>query len=481
MKSSNTKKSLSVNKVNTNINKPIKFENVTISNNFHNVKLVSLSQGKNNNKQSNNNILNNSPTQNITQNSFNIQKINIIGNNYNPNKKSKNNNYLYSNDFMAFTNTNIDGYKTFFNINKSKDKYNFKINTGYIKEEGKKYKNIMNNTLNETKILYSQCWLYEILNLAIRKYPASNIDNREIKNGIENVFNNITNKLMDAVFSKKTDSKYINNELFVLPFLPHVYTNISKELYKDDDLYHKNAEGSKNIHSNFNRKAFISKISLDNIEKKKSYFDEVNTSQNGLNARSKTFLPEKGPKSEAEEVQNSINAFYKSYVKVAQYSSEYCTTKNIPPDIKTKLENQQNIYINDYYQGLAFITLEENFYSLIKSIFGDNLTNAKKFYTEIINKLLSKIKSTQNKKEFFTEYSHHFLVNLIKNSSKNISIVGKEPFMEYIKSPMFFTGSPNVLHGWKIIIELLSENYSEILHDLLVDIEDKNMNRQKKN
>ena len=124
---SNTKKSLSVNKVNTNINKPIKFENVTISNNFHNVKLVSLSQGKNNNKQSNNNILNNSPTQNITQNSFNIQKINIIGNNYNPNKKSKNNNYLYSNDFMAFTNTNIDGYKTFFNINKSKDKYNFKI------------------------------------------------------------------------------------------------------------------------------------------------------------------------------------------------------------------------------------------------------------------------------------------------------------------------------------------------------------------
>jgi len=144
---SNTKKSLSVNKVNNNINKPIKFENVTISNNFHNVKLVSLSQGKNNNKQSNNNILNNSPTQNITQNSFNIQKINIIGNNYNPNKKSKNNNYLYSNDFMAFTNTNIDGYKTFFNINKSKDKYNFKINTGYIKEEGKKYahKNV-NNT-----------------------------------------------------------------------------------------------------------------------------------------------------------------------------------------------------------------------------------------------------------------------------------------------------------------------------------------------
>ena len=53
---------------------------------------------------------------------------------------------------MAFTNTNLDGYKTFFNINKSKDKYNFKINTGYIKEEGKKYKNI-NNTNDYNNII----------------------------------------------------------------------------------------------------------------------------------------------------------------------------------------------------------------------------------------------------------------------------------------------------------------------------------------
>ena len=139
----NTKKSLSMNKVNNNNIKTNKFENVIVSNNFHNVKLVSLSQGKNNKQ--NNNILNN-PIQ-----SFNIQKINIIGNNYNSNKKIKNNT---NNDYTAFTNTNIDGYKTFFNINKSKDKYNFKINTGYFKEEGKKYahKNI-NNTNDYNSII----------------------------------------------------------------------------------------------------------------------------------------------------------------------------------------------------------------------------------------------------------------------------------------------------------------------------------------
>ena len=148
--SNNTKKSLSLNKI-TNSNKMNKFDNVNNSNNFHNVKLVSLSQGKNN-KQNNmmNNNISNSPNQNISQNSFNIQKINII----NSNKKSKNNsiNNLYTKDFMAFTNTNLDGYKTFFNINKSKDKYNFKINTGYIKEEGKKYKNI-NNTNDYNSII----------------------------------------------------------------------------------------------------------------------------------------------------------------------------------------------------------------------------------------------------------------------------------------------------------------------------------------
>ena len=143
-----TKKSLSVNKNNiNNINLKInKNETVSISNSFHNVKLVSLSQGKNNNnnKQSNNNN-NNGPTPNI-----NIQKINILGsnNNSNPNKKSKNNN-LSNNDFMAFTNTNMDGYKTFFNINKSKDKYNFKINQGYIKEEGKKYAHQNKNNTND--------------------------------------------------------------------------------------------------------------------------------------------------------------------------------------------------------------------------------------------------------------------------------------------------------------------------------------------
>ena len=166
----NTKKSLSVNKAQ---NKIAKYQNMTISNNFHNIKLISLSHGKSNQKNNNNNHTNNNTNnnknnndknnndKNNTLNSFNIKKINIYGSNYinnnsnsnlKSNNKNINNNY---NEMLAFANPNMDGYKTFFNINKSKDKYNFKINTGYVKEEGKKYANqninINNNVIDENE------------------------------------------------------------------------------------------------------------------------------------------------------------------------------------------------------------------------------------------------------------------------------------------------------------------------------------------
>ena len=152
----NTKKSLSVNKK----NKVNKFGNMTIyNNNFGNVKLISLSQGKTNQKNNNgnNHTSNNNNIKNSTQNSFNIKKINIYGSNYisnnsNSNIKSnnlKNLNSNYNNDMLGFANSNLDGYKTYFNTNKSKDKYNYNINTGYFKEEGKKYANQNINLNNQ--------------------------------------------------------------------------------------------------------------------------------------------------------------------------------------------------------------------------------------------------------------------------------------------------------------------------------------------
>ena len=128
--------------------------NMTLHDNFHNIKIISFSQGKsklNNNKSNYNNLKSNNSIKNITQNTFNLKKININGSNY---LKSKYNDDKKTNDLTGISFVNLDGYKTFFNINKSKDKYNYKINQGYIKEEGKKYANQninVNNVIDENE------------------------------------------------------------------------------------------------------------------------------------------------------------------------------------------------------------------------------------------------------------------------------------------------------------------------------------------
>jgi hypothetical protein len=69
--------------------------------------------------------------------------------------------------------------------------------------------------------------------LTLYKFPLNTInENTEIKKGLIDIFNNITNKLCDSSFEGKTDSKYVKDKKLVLPFLPHVYYNIIDELYK---------------------------------------------------------------------------------------------------------------------------------------------------------------------------------------------------------------------------------------------------------
>ena len=203
-----TKKSLSVNKT----NKLGKFANMTISNNFHNIKLISLSQGKTNQKKnnlSNNNNINNNTNniKNNTLNSFNIKKINIYESNFinnnsktnvksnNMNKNNNNNNIF--NDLSSFGNTNLDGYKTFFNINKSKDKYNFQINTGYIKEEGRKYAN-QNININNNNIIDENEEYYDLIpNKKKKNISKEHKKNSQLFKYSENYkynFNNFNNK-----------------------------------------------------------------------------------------------------------------------------------------------------------------------------------------------------------------------------------------------------------------------------------------------
>ena len=350
-----------------------------------------------------------------------------------------------------------------------------KKNENEIIEIWKELINIFNYWINGTKILYSYCWMYEILDLASTKFNIQFIDSNQIKTGIENIFNILTNKLIDAVFSDKLDSRYNKENQLVLPFLPHIYTNIVNFLYEDDNLYEKNIEGStikrnkneKNDRIDINNKNNLALL-LDNT-KDDEIFDKrasakrsktIAINQNRLNNNLEVKLDEMSD--------HHISKFYDTYIDYAKSSSEYNKGQN-PKQLASDS-------LNRFYQSLSFIILKENFYSLIKNLFNDNLNIAKKYYTDIINKLLNVIKNeNKTEKKFKIHFANEFLVNLMENTHKNIVSCSKSQLMDYIKSPQLFNCSLRELHGRKNIIEKLRDNYPEILIDLIHDMNDKNI------
>ena len=147
------KKSLSVNK----FIKLNEYQNMTLLNNFPNLMTISLSQGKTNKYNKNNNLSNNISStfysfKNNINNNILPKKVTSLSNNSNSSEKNsmnKKNNYM-----SLLSNNYLGGYKTYFNKNNSNDKYNYDINTKYFKKELKKYnnspiQNYYNNVIDE--------------------------------------------------------------------------------------------------------------------------------------------------------------------------------------------------------------------------------------------------------------------------------------------------------------------------------------------
>ena len=144
------------NKKSSSVNKVIKlndYKQMTLLNNYPSSMTISLSQGKDNklNKTVNNNLNNISTTFysfKNKKNSNNIitNKFASINNSHTVDKNmGKKNKYNY---MSLLPNNYLGGYKTFFNKNKTNDKYNYDINTNYFKEELKKYNNQLQNYYN---------------------------------------------------------------------------------------------------------------------------------------------------------------------------------------------------------------------------------------------------------------------------------------------------------------------------------------------
>ena len=284
--------------------------------------------------------------------------------------------------------------------------YTKEENENDIIEIWKEINNILNNAISNTKILYSFCWMYEIIQLASNKFGLYNIDNREVKNGIESIFSIITNKLLDAIFSDKFDSKYVKMSSLVLPFLPHIYNNIVKILYKNDNLYQKNLEGSNRNKKNKSSKnqgnkndfnLFLSKANSSPIENKLSLKKRIKTSIGPIQTFQADIL------SKFNSMSNIIYSFYMKYINNVKLSSPYNNEKN-PKLMDPKI-------LNEDYKHLAFITLKENFYSITKNLFDDNLNICKKYYVDIINKSLNYLKTAEAsdfKAEIASDFSQKY-------------------------------------------------------------------------
>ena len=318
---------------------------------------------------------------------------------------------------------------------------NFENSVNEVSEIWKEMINILENAINGTKILYSYCWMYELLQLTLERYDIQEISN-DIKHDISDIFGDLTDKLTESVFHNKIDSKYVKDNKLVLPILPHIYSNIIKEEYPTENLYKKNLErNSQKKSQNTSKNLFNNKFSNDSI----SSAPKRETTNDNINQIS------------AED------NFYQNFCTVFEQSSEY--------NDENSNNNQQFDALNSIYRKLAFITLKEDFYKIINYLYRDN-TSIKKYFTEIIKGLLSFIKDNDEKNIFYSEYATDFLANLTQCSPETVTL-GKSLIIDYLMSPSFFVTTPSKLHGWRKIISSLAENYQGILSDMINSMDNK--------
>ena len=327
-----------------------------------------------------------------------------------------------------------------------------------ITEIWKEMTNIFYTIINNSKTLYTFCWLYEVMHLSLDKFQIQTIDNNEIIKPITDTFNIITTKLMDASFDNKLDSQYFSDEKLVMPILPHVYTNIISEIFKKDNLYKKDTGGGKLKKETENENELLeNKIKVNSNDSISFSYNDKNV----LNEEKAKFIKlgiednEKG----------TLSTFYYDYYKELMKSTEYNAEKD------ELLNNiQGHGILNLIYRKLAMITLKENYFKLFTYIYGDKINEIKKQLIEILKGIINLSKS---KDPLLKECASDFLVALMEDCPKYVTKCGKELIMNYFNDPNFFKTDSINLHNWRKIISHYADYYPEIITDLLNNIDGK--------
>ena len=248
----NSKKSSSMNKIDNNYSK------LGISQKIPNFGIVSLSQGKNGKKK----LKINKDLAKPGNNTFYNVNLNFIHNNGN-NYYSKNNNS--NSNILSLLNKgySTNGFKSFY-MNKD-NKYNYKINTKYIKEENKKYlynnsfidKNIIDekeefdgeniNINNYKKKSYSKEKHNKklLIPYGSEQYEIYNTKMSKNNKGYGTFYNYNKNNLIFGNKKKTGNNKYIN---FNNSKLPKLYKSISNVTQYNNFGYNKNKIKSNNFY-----------------------------------------------------------------------------------------------------------------------------------------------------------------------------------------------------------------------------------------
>ena len=289
------------------------------------------------------------------------------------------------------------------------------------------------NILFESKSSMTLYWLYEIINVAIYKFPIKEITSANyINKKIMNLIINLFNKIYEICINDNYESIYALPTQIITPLPPSVYQSIAYELYSIK----------------------IGKIqtNAESISRKKNLRDNPGKKDKST---AKILEKSKGDKDAIRHFYENINAYVEN---------------------RQVIETEKLIVI---YRNIGFICLSSLFYSVMKT----NFTSDKMmpYFTVVVTGLFNIIKkyrsqakiednNNQNieiENEIYVDLSTKFLHNLMKQAPSITYNSSKDKIMEFFLDQDFFNMSPKNLRLWKDIISEFSRPYNNIINDLM--------------
>ena len=305
-----------------------------------------------------------------------------------------------------------------------------------ISESWREMINFLNTIISDTKIIYTFCWIYELLEVSLIKVNIEKCIDQTVKSKLIDLFNIITEKLTNCVFNNKTDSSQLKDGRPILPYLPCMYLNIVKQIYPEFELYLYNKATDSGQNQN------------------------INTQNNII--ENQTNIPDQ---SLSTGINSKVNDFFDEYFSAVKLCSERINLSAIPLQPKE--------LCNTFYRQIACITLKENFYKILHNMYDDPSLYRKNLY-EIIRQLINLLKTNSQKKDsnsmFYAEFASNFLYTLMRDCPSQVTLCGKSLIMDYLNDPTFFVTTPKILRNLRKTISLFVRYYPEIISELIRNI-----------